>query len=258
MANGERILLGGVQIDRVTMAEALVRIEDLAETGRGAFVVTPNADHIVKLQKDSGFREVYRHADLVLADGMPLIWAARFLGTPLPERVTGSDLFPRVCQMAAARDYGLFLLGGRPGAADRAGEILRERYPGLRIVGTYCPPFGFEHRPEENQKITALIRAAEPHILCVGLGAPKQEKWIFQYREAVGVPVSLGIGVTFEFVAGMVRRAPVWMQKTGLEWLYRLLMEPKRLWRRYLVDDPAFFYFIFKQKLGRNNVKNEG
>jgi N-acetylglucosaminyldiphosphoundecaprenol N-acetyl-beta-D-mannosaminyltransferase len=204
----------------------------------------------MKLQNDAEFRQIYDNASLVLADGMPLIWASKFLGTSLKEKISGSDLFPKLCKVAAEKGYRLFFMGGRPGAALKAAEVLRDRYPDIQIVGTYSPPFGFENDREENDKIVRAIKNAKPDILFVGLGAPKQEKWIYKYRNDYQVPMSIGVGVSFEFVSGMVKRAPLWMQRVGLEWFWRLMMEPKRLWKRYLVDDPVFFWLVLKQKLG--------
>ncbi|MCA8922612.1 MAG: WecB/TagA/CpsF family glycosyltransferase [Planctomycetes bacterium] len=243
----DRIDLLGVAIDNVSMAEAIDRIVELAHTRRGAYVVTPNVDHLVKLQHHKAFREVYEHADLVLADGMPLIWASRLLGSPLKEKVSGSDLFVKFAGRAAREGLRLFFLGGREGAAEAAAGVLRARHPELQVVGTYCPYFGFQDDPAENARIAATVREADPHVLFVGLGAPKQELWIYQNREALAVPVSIGVGVSFEFAAGLVRRAPRPLQKLGLEWGWRLAMEPRRLWKRYLVEDRDFFRLLWKQ-----------
>ncbi|GAB4383900.1 MAG: WecB/TagA/CpsF family glycosyltransferase [Elainellaceae cyanobacterium] len=213
------------------------------------YVVTPNAHHIMMLQHDALFREIYRKAFLSVPDGVPLLWAARILGTPLNGRVNGTDLFEQLCAVAAEKNLKVFLLGGRPGAADKAKEVLQARHPGLNIVGTYCPPYGFEKNPDELALINAKIHATAPHLLFVGLGAPKQEKWIYAHYQELNVPVSLGIGVSFELVADMVRRAPVPMQKLGLEWLFRLFMEPKRLWQRYILGNPYFVWLVLRQRL---------
>ncbi len=250
----ERIDLCGISIDNVTMREAVERIDAMVRARRPAYVITPNVDHLVKLQKDAEFREIYRAADLVLADGMPLLWAGRFLGTPFKAKVSGSDLLYEVCAMAEARGHRLFFLGGRPGAADQAKAVFEKKHPALRIVGTDCPPMGFEKDGSESARIAQKILQAAPDILMVGLGAPKQEKWIAKNYQRLGVPVSLGVGVSFEFAAGIVRRAPVAMQKTGFEWLWRLGSEPGRLWRRYLIDDPEFFWLICKQKFSKRRT----
>lgn len=245
-----RVRIGRAPVDRVSMADAVRRILAHAEA-RGApeYVVTPNAHHVVMLQDSPRFREVYERAWLSLADGMSVVAAARLLGTPVPEKVSGSDLFPAVCR-AAGPDVRVFLLGGRPGAADEAARVLREHNPRLRIVGTYCPPMGFEHEPAELERTNAAVRAARPHVLFVGLGAPKQEFYMAENREALGVPVSVGVGVSFEFVAGMVERAPVWVQRIGLEWADRLRKEPRRLWKRYATTNPRFVALVLRQRLG--------
>ncbi len=238
----------GVAINNITTYQALGMIDQFVQQRKNSIVVTPNVDHIVKLQNDAEFMRIYRDASLVLADGMPLLWASRILGNPIVEKISGSDIFWNICELASQKQYGLFLLGGRPGAASGAAQTLQGKYPGIRITGTYCPPFGFEYDPAENSKIIAMIRAAKPDILFVGLGAPKQEKWIYNHRKELNVPVSMGIGVTFEFACGMVKRAPLWMQRSGLEWMWRLLMEPGRLWKRYLVEDMKFFILVLRQK----------
>ena len=253
VAVNSRIKIANVAIDNVDMEEAIGCIENFIHEKRPRYVVTPNVDHIVKLQNDQEFLTIYKDASLVLPDGQPLIWAANFLGTPLKEKVSGSDLFPRLCEHAANKGYRLFFLGGRPGAGERCSEVLAQKHKEIKIVGTYSPPFGFESKDEENEKILRIVGDARPDILFVGLGAPKQEKWIYNHKDDLRIPVSIGIGVTFEFMAGMVRRAPKWMQSSGLEWFWRLIMEPRKLWKRYLVDDIAFFGLILKQKLAHSN-----
>ena len=245
-----KVSLCGVDIDNISMQEAIERVDLLVKKRQPSYVVTPNIDHIVKLDKDAEFREAYKNASLVLADGMPLIWASKFLGHPLKGKVSGSDLFPKICGMAAAKRYRLFFMGGRPGAAQKSAEVLKNIYPDINIVGIYAPPYGFEGDREENEKIVKMIKESNPDILFVGLGAPKQETWIYKYREHYQSPVSIGIGASFEFIAGMVKRAPLWMQRIGLEWFWRLMMEPGRLWKRYLIDDMRFFWLVLKQRLG--------
>ena len=244
--DSRRIPIGHARIDNLSMDEAIQTIETLIRARTPSFVVTPNVDHIVKLETQHGFRAAYDNARLVLADGMPLLWAARWLRTPLKAKVSGSDLFPRFCQIAGQRGYRIFLLGGRPGAADETAARLRSRYPNLQIA-TCCPPFGFEQDPELHAKIIQEVKDFAPDVLFVGLGAPKQELWMHQHSVKTGVPVSIGVGGSFEFAAGYVRRAPRLMQRTGLEWLWRLLAEPRRMYRRYLIEDPAFVGIIWRQ-----------
>jgi N-acetylglucosaminyldiphosphoundecaprenol N-acetyl-beta-D-mannosaminyltransferase len=249
-----RVNICGVEIDRYNFDQVRAQIIDHALAGRSPeYVVTPNAMHILSLQEDAAFREIYRQAFLVVPDGVSLIWSARFLNTPLNGRVNGTDLFEQLCAVAAETGLKVFLLGGRAGAADAAKEILEARHPDLKIVGTHCPPYGFESQSAELALINAKIKAAHPDLLFVGLGAPKQEKWIAANYQELSVPISVGIGVSFELVANMVSRAPVWMQKAGLEWLFRLIVEPGRLWKRYIIGNPLFILLVVKQRLGLLN-----
>jgi N-acetylglucosaminyldiphosphoundecaprenol N-acetyl-beta-D-mannosaminyltransferase len=214
------------------------------------YIVTPNAQHINNLQGDSLFRKIYSQAFLVIPDGVSIVWAAKFLKNPLKGKISGINLFEKLCERGASKPLRIFLLGGRPQAAERAAAILEQRYPGLKIAGTYCPSYGFESDPLEVDRINRKILDVAPNLLFVGLGSPKQEKWIYAHYRQLKVPVSIGIGVSFEFVAGMVKRAPRWMQDTGLEWLFRLLVEPKRLWGRYLIGNPQFIFLVLRQKFG--------
>jgi N-acetylglucosaminyldiphosphoundecaprenol N-acetyl-beta-D-mannosaminyltransferase len=243
-----RLSLFGIAIDNVTMAQAVNIVRELLRQGKARhYVVTPNTDHIVRLHKDAAFRKAYAGASLVLADGMPLIWASRALGRPLKARVTGADLLPAVGEMAAAAGKSLFILGGRPGIAERAARNLQARYPGLRIAGTYAPPMGFERDPAENQRIVERINRAQPDVLAIGLGAPKQELWIAAHHRKLEFGVALCIGAAIDFAAGALERAPLWMQEQGLEWLWRLAQEPGRLWKRYLVEDMAFARIVARE-----------
>ena len=232
-----RMKFMNTHVDNLTMGEALDAIDALVCQDSCAYVVTPNVDHIVRLESDAELQAVYRDADLVLTDGKPLIWIAKYYGTPIKEKVSGSDLFPLLCERAAEKGYRMFFLGAAEGVAAKAAENLKARYQGLEVCGVYSPPFGFEKDEAEMEKITALIREADPHILIVGLGCPKQEKFIYANRHRLGVPVSLGLGASLDFEAGNVSRAPAWMSDNGLEWLYRITQEPKRMIKRYLVDD---------------------
>ena len=249
-----RIDICGVFVDNLSMKEVLEEIDRKVRDRQPCYIVTPNVDHIVRLQSDTRFRAAYEQAALVLADGMPLVWASRFLGTPLKEKVSGSDLMVEHCRDASRRGHKVFFMGGRPGAVEKAKQNLELKYPGLSVVGTYCPPLGFENDPGEMQKIIGLLRRASPDVLYVGVGTPKQENWIHQNFRQLDVPVCIGVGATFDFVSGIVRRAPVFFQRNALEWFWRLAQEPGRLWRRYLLDDPEFFWLVFIQKL-RNHKR---
>jgi len=228
--------IGHIKIDNVTFDEAVEKIISLAREHRSKYIVTPNADHIVRLQEDSKFREIYQGASLTVADGMPLIWVSKLLGNPLKERVTGADLLPRLCQEAAQRGLSIYLLGGAEGVPEQAANNLKARYPTLNIAGLYSPPFGFEKDFHECQYIVDQINRCEPDILFVGLGSPKQELYMANYQKFLRVGVMLGIGASIAFAAGTEKRAPFIMQKYGFEWLYRLLQDPRRLTQRYLKD----------------------
>jgi N-acetylglucosaminyldiphosphoundecaprenol N-acetyl-beta-D-mannosaminyltransferase len=249
-----KINICNVIVDNISMQETLGAIEDLITRGDPCYISSTNVDMVVRCNRDPQFARHYAEGILSLADGVPLMWAAKFLGTPLKEKVSGSDLVPKVCELANRRGYKVFFLGGRPGAAETAKNKLQEILKDLKVVGVYAPPFGFEKDEAELKKISWMVKEAKPDILFVGLGAPKQERWIKQYHREVGVPVSMGVGVTFEFIAGIVRRAPKWMQSAGLEWLWRLVMEPRRLWKRYLVDDMQFFGLLLQQKMERERI----
>jgi N-acetylglucosaminyldiphosphoundecaprenol N-acetyl-beta-D-mannosaminyltransferase len=241
-----KVKLLNTQVDNLSMNEAVIAIEALINNGKFNYVVTPNVDHIVKLEEDDEFKKVYEEASLVLTDGMPLIWISKMLKTPIKEKVSGSDIFPRICKMAVEKGYKIFLLGAAEGIANKAAENLREKYPGLNIVGTYSPSYGFENKPEEIIKIISIINESQPHILAVGLGAPKQEKFIYKFKNQLKVPVSLAIGASIDFEAGNVKRAPEWMQKSGLEWFYRFVKEPRRMYKRYFKDDLKIFKLYLK------------
>lgn len=232
-----RIKFMNTDIDNLTMAETLNEIEKLIQKKNCSYVVTPNVDHIVRLEKDEELQKVYKNASLILTDGKPLIWISKWYKTPIKEKISGSDLFPRVCQLAANKNYTMYLLGAAEGVADTAARNLMKKYPGLNIVGTYSPPFGFEKNEQEMNKIKTQIQEVHPDILIVGLGCPKQEKFMYYHCKELGVPISFGLGASIDFEAGNIKRAPKWMSNHGLEWLYRFSKEPKRLFKRYFVDD---------------------
>lgn len=232
-----RIKFMNTNIDNLTMTETLNEIDKLIQEKKCSYVVTPNVDHIVRLEKDEELQKVYKNASLILTDGKPLIWISKWYKTPIKEKISGSDLFPRVCQLAANKNYTMYLLGAAEGVADTAARNLMKKYPGLNIVGTYSPPFGFEKNEQEMNKIKTQIQDVHPDILIVGLGCPKQEKFMYYHCKELGVPISFGLGASIDFEAGNIKRAPRWMSNHGLEWLYRFSKEPKRLFKRYFVDD---------------------
>jgi exopolysaccharide biosynthesis WecB/TagA/CpsF family protein len=237
-----------IKIDNLTMDEAIRSMDCLIKIKKNSYVVTPNIDHIVNLETDNEFKEVYKNANLVLTDGKPLIWISRFYNTPIKEKVSGSDIFPRLCELSSEKGYGIFLLGAAEGVAEKAKKNLIEEYPNLRIVGTLSPKFGFEKSPKEIDKIIKAVKKARPEILVVGLGAPKQEKFIYKYRHRMEVPLALGLGASIDFEAGNIKRAPIWIQKFGFEWLYRIFQDPRRLFKRYCYDIVKILPLVFKYK----------
>lgn len=226
------------EIDNVTFKEAVKHCCNLASgMTNGHYVVTPNVDHIVRLENDDELADAYRSADLILADGKPLLWIAKLYGKPILEKISGSDLFPALCEVAAEQGLTMFFFGAGPGIADRAAINLTRRFPGLKIIGTASPDYGFENDPLKVADAIRRINSADPDILIVGLGCPKQEKFIYRNRSRIKARLLLGLGASLDFEAGKVKRAPRWMSSCGLEWLYRMFQDPKRLVKRYLVDD---------------------
>lgn len=231
-----RIKFLNIYIDNLTMDEAIDEIDTLIQKRCCAYVVTPNLDHIVILENDKEFVEVYHNANLIVADGKPLIWISKYLKEPIKEKISGSDLFPQICKLAANKGYSVFILGAATGIADKAAENLIRKNPGLKIVGTYSPIFGFEKSEEELGRIKKNIIKANPDILAVSLGSPKGEKFIYKHLREYNIPLSISIGATIDFEAGNIKRAPKWMSDHGLEWLFRITQDPKRLFKRYWND----------------------
>lgn len=241
-----RLKFMNTEVDNLSMKEALNAVEGLIENQECGYVVTPNVDHIVQLERGGEIRDVYKNASLILTDGKPLMWISRLYGKPIKEKISGSDLFPQLCKMSANKKYKMYFLGAAEGVAAKAAEKLKVKYPGLQVVGTYSPPFGFEKSEKEMEKIESQIKSAKPDILIVGLGCPKQEKFMYHYSKRLGVPVSFGLGASLDFEAGNIKRAPRWMADHGLEWLFRITQDPKRLAKRYLNDIVSILPLIIK------------
>jgi N-acetylglucosaminyldiphosphoundecaprenol N-acetyl-beta-D-mannosaminyltransferase len=235
------VCLMGAPIGVVTEVEAVQMIVDAAVAGRGHWTITANLDHIRRYQREPLAKELIDHADLVVADGMPLIWASRIAGEPLPERVSGSSMVWSICEVANARRQSIFLLGGDPGVAERAAQVFRGRYPDLEIAGTACPPVGFDDDEQEIDRIRCKVANAAPRIVFVALGFPKQDLLIRRLQSSLPNTSFLGVGISLSYATGDVSRAPDWICRLGLEWAYRLSQEPtRRLVRRYLVDGMPF------------------
>jgi exopolysaccharide biosynthesis WecB/TagA/CpsF family protein len=239
-------------------------LENLSRSG--GVVFTPNVDHLMKLRKNVELQGIYAQADYRICDSRIIQYASWFLGTPICEKISGSDLFPAFYEYNKSNEeIAIFLLGARQGVAERAREKINHKVGREIIVGTYAPTFGFEDNEEECQKIMQKIRDSGATVVAVGLGAPKQEKWIVKYKPQLEdrVKVFMGIGATIDFEAGYQPRSPKWMSQIGLEWLYRLSREPKRLWQRYLIEGMPFFGLILQQKISlliashKNSIKSD-
>lgn len=235
----------------ITEQQTVQIVLDELDKGCDGSILTMNLDHLRRYRRDAFCRELYARASLAVADGMPLIWASRVQGQELPERVTGSNLIWSLSAGAAEAERTVFLLGGEPGTADDAAEVLRATYPDLKIVGTFCPDFGFESREEEMAAMADALISADPDIVFVALGTPKQDRLIESLRDYLPATWWVGVGISFSFVCGTVSRAPMWMQNTGLEWMHRLLQEPRRLAKRYLLNGLPFFGFLLADALGK-------
>lgn len=232
--------IAGVELHAITEQQAINHVIAELNDGSGGVVVTPNIDHIRRCTRDLQFHAMVSEADLAVPDGMPVIWASRLAATPLPERVAGSSLITTLSGAAAKAGKSIFLLGGDPGAAEGAAAVLQEKFPGIKIAGMHCPPYGFEKSQVMWKEMTDAVVAAKPDIVYVALGAPKQEITIYRMQHLLPNAWFLGVGVSFSFLAGLVTRAPRWMQKCGLEWMHRLFQEPGKLWKRYIVGGIPF------------------
>jgi N-acetylglucosaminyldiphosphoundecaprenol N-acetyl-beta-D-mannosaminyltransferase len=233
--NRRSVAVLGVPFDNVTMHEAMDLIEEKIDQQGFHQVATANVDFVVHALYDKALQEMLCSCDLIVPDGMPIVWASRLMGSRLKERVSGVDLVPRLAELSARRGYGVYLLGASEKSSRRAAEVLEQRFPGLRIVGRDTPPVS-RLEDMDHESILSRIERAQPEILLVAMGHPKQEQWLAMHRHRLNVPLCMGVGASLDFIAGSVSRAPVWMQTSGLEWLYRAAQEPRRLVQRYLSD----------------------
>jgi N-acetylglucosaminyldiphosphoundecaprenol N-acetyl-beta-D-mannosaminyltransferase len=256
-----RVELMGLPVDQLTERDTIETVIDACIAGRGGCLFTPNLHHMQAYATGADGAVYSRSAELpgarlVVADGMPLIWASKLRGTPLPERVAGSNLIWSLTARAADKGASIFLLGGNPGAAEACAERMRAQYPRVRIAGCMSPPHGFETDKRAIEEIALTLRAAAPEIVYVALGFPKQEELALQLAAEMPTTWFVGVGISFSFVSGEVQRAPRWMQATGLEWVHRLVQEPRRLFRRYIVDGLPFaarmFAHALRSRFGRN------
>jgi N-acetylglucosaminyldiphosphoundecaprenol N-acetyl-beta-D-mannosaminyltransferase len=243
----------GTPVSSLTMDELFSDWELVIQEGPKAQVCITPVNSILAARATARVQTIYKNADYVLCDGVPVKWASEFLGTPIKQRITGLDVLPRVFPFAAERNFSIFLLGASPGVAETLKQVMEAKYPGVQIVGTFVPPFRAVFSEEENEQMFQAINAVKPDILLVSLTAPKQDIWIAENLASLGTHLAIGIGGAFEVAAGMINRAPVWMQKAGLEWFYRFLQEPKRMFKRYFVEAPVFIPLIIQQKLSKRS-----
>lgn len=234
-----------IEIDNISSSQLLQKVK------QGGVVLTPNVDHLMKLQKDFDFYRLYTLADYVVCDSKIIYWASIFLGNRIKEKISGSDFFPLFYnKYRHDSSIKIFLLGGTKTSVEKAQNNINNKVGRSIVVGTYSPPFGFENDPVECQKIINLINNSTATVLAIGVGAPKQEKWIFKHKDQLSnIKIFLAVGETINFEAGTTKRSPKWMSQAGLEWLYRLMIDPKRLWKRYLLEGIPFFLLILLQKV---------
>ena len=237
-----------IYVNNLNWKEVMDSIKMLVERDMPSYIIEVNVDVLVKIEKDPQLKQITDQADLVLVDGKPLMWIAQWQKNPVKAKISGSDLVQTICEEAQKEEYSVFIVGGRDGASIQAADNMRAKYPGIRIVGTYEPPLGFEQSQEEVEQMNQMILRAKPDILFACLGCPKQEKWVYENHKKYGAKVSLCAGASVDFMAGRVRRAPKWMREHGLEWLYRFLMEPRRLFKRYFIDDMKIVFLMWRYR----------
>jgi len=242
-----RIAVADLLFDDIDLPQAVAVVERALAGGTRGYIVPANVDLLMQYRGSRRYRIACDAAALRLADGMPIVWAARLLGRPIRSRVAGADLVPALCELAAARGHSVFLLGGRTGVADRAAARLTNRFPGLRVAGAHTPPDRFEPEGEAAEAAVRAVNRARPSLLFVGLGAPTQELWLHRSWARLDATVAVCCGAALDFAAGVRSRAPQWMQRIGMEWAWRLVHEPRRLWRRYLVRDAAILGIFLKE-----------
>jgi len=254
LSNEAKKRLFGIEIDNLTREEAIEKIKNLLCRKVKGFIVTPNAAHIVELRKDREFFDAYRNAIMILPDGISLIVASRLLGNPLKERCSGADLFPEICRLAWELGKSVFILGGERGSEKIVEEKLKQTFPGI-ILKTLSPPFGFEKEEKITDEIISEINNFPTDILLVCVGTPKSEKWIFKNFSKLEIILAFSLGSSPDFFAGIKKRAPKCIQKIGFEWLWRLIHEPGRLWKRYLLGNTIFIWIVVKELIKKTFKK---
>ena len=238
----------GVQVSSFSNQEMLDIFTQCIEIKQKTQVAITPVNSVLAALKNEQVMRVYNNSEIVLCDSVPMQWASVFLGTPIKERITGLDVLPDLIQLCAQKDFSVFLLGASPGVGDQLSKVILDTYPNCKVLGTYVPPFMPVFSAEENNKMLEAVNAASPDVLLVSLTAPKQDLWIAQNKAALNATLLVGIGGAFEVMAGIAKRSPKWMQRAGLEWFYRFVQEPKRLFRRYFIEAPQFIPLIIKQR----------
>ncbi len=239
--NKKKVNFLGVQIDNMTSDEIISYIDSLVEQGKPCQIVGVNVDQVLRVLNDKYSKEIFENASLVFTDGKPIMWMSKWLKRPIVEKVSGPDLMLKLCQHAAEKNQSIFLLGAGPGVAEKAAENLKKSCPGLVVSGVYSPPFGFEKDHAEMEKINKMLLESGADQLFVGMGSPKQDIFIYENMEKYQIPVSYSMGAAIDFFGGGAKRAPEWMSNMGLEWFHRFIHNPKRLFKRYFVDDMKIF-----------------
>lgn len=239
----------GVGISAVNLDSAVATIDRWIAASERHYVTVTGVHGVMESQRDPELKTIHNRAGMVTPDGMPMVWLNWLAGNREVDRVYGPDLMLRVCEASEARGWRHYFYGGAEGVAEQLGDRLRQRFPAMQVVGSYCPPFR-PLTPEEEHDIARQIDAARPDIVWVGLSTPKQERWMNRFRPRLAAPVLIGVGAAFDFHAGLKPQAPRWVQRCGLEWLFRLGCEPRRLWKRYLVNNPQFLWYLLLQRAG--------
>jgi len=246
----------GVGVSAVNLEMAVYAIDGWITKREPHYICVSGVHGLMESQRDRELRDIHNAAGLVTPDGMPLVWLSRLLGFRHVDRVYGPDLMLATCAHSVEQTHRHFFYGGAPGVAEQLIQQLKARFPTLQVVGSYSPPFR-SLTAEEDQAVVEQINAAQPDIVWVGISTPKQERWMAAHIGKVTAPVLIGVGAAFDFHAGLKKQAPYWMQRSGLEWCFRLLTEPRRLWRRYLVNNPSFVWLVLLQLLGRSSYQLE-
>ena len=247
----------GVNVSAVNMELAVSLTEQWIDAGRSGYVCVTGVHGVMEAQNDPGFLHILNHAAINLPDGMPMTWVGRLQGFQQMDRVFGPDFMAAICRLSVVRGYRNFFYGGQPGVADLLSETLRNKFPGLQVVGTYTPPFT-PLTSQEEEEVAEQILQSSPHIVWVGLSTPKQERFMAQFAGRLNVPLMIGVGAAFDFHTGQIRDCSLWIKRAGLQWLHRLVQDPKRLWKRYLINNPAFIWRIVLQfaGIGANSTPN--